>query len=55
VCSRAWRITPNPWSIAHIPALDWAKDLGIPLLSDKGSAEYLFYVGCAGGIAMNVI
>ncbi len=27
---------------------DWAKDLGIPLLSEKGSAEYLFYVGCAG-------
>jgi len=38
----------NPWSIgAHVRA-DWAKDQGIPLLSEKGSAEYLFYVGCAG-------
>jgi len=38
----------NPWSIgAHVRA-DWAKDQGIPLLSEKGSCEYLFYVGCAG-------
>jgi Fe-S oxidoreductase/nitrate reductase gamma subunit len=38
----------NPWSIGAHTRADWAKDLGIPLLSEKGSAEYLFYVGCAG-------
>ena len=38
----------NPWNIgAHMRA-DWAKDLDIPILSEKGEAEYLFYVGCAG-------
>ncbi len=38
----------NPWSIgAHVRA-DWAKGLDVPLMSEKGGAEYLFYVGCAG-------
>lgn len=38
----------NPWNIgAHMRA-DWAKDLDVPILSEKGEAEYLFYVGCAG-------
>lgn len=38
----------NPWSIgAHMRA-DWAKGYDIPILSEKGEAEYLFYVGCAG-------
>jgi len=38
----------NPWSIgAHMRA-DWAKGHDVPLLSEKGSCEYLFYVGCAG-------
>ena len=38
----------NPWSIGAHTRADWAKDQGIPLLSEKGSSEYLFYVGCAG-------
>ena len=38
----------NPWSVgAHLRA-DWAKGLDVPLMSEKGGAEYLFYVGCAG-------
>jgi Fe-S oxidoreductase/nitrate reductase gamma subunit len=38
----------NPWSIgAHLRA-DWAKGHDVPLLAEKGSCEYLFYVGCAG-------
>lgn len=38
----------NPWSIgAHMRA-DWAKGQDIPLMSEKGGTEYLFYVGCAG-------
>jgi Fe-S oxidoreductase len=26
----------------------WADGLGVPLMAEKGSAEYLFWVGCAG-------
>lgn len=38
----------NPWNIgSHIRA-DWAKGHDVPLMSEKGEAEYLFYVGCAG-------
>jgi len=38
----------NPWNIgAHIRP-DWAKAHDVPLMSEKGEAEYLFYVGCAG-------
>jgi Fe-S oxidoreductase/nitrate reductase gamma subunit len=38
----------NPWSIGAHTRADWAKDAGIPVLAEKASAEYLFYVGCAG-------
>jgi Fe-S oxidoreductase/nitrate reductase gamma subunit len=38
----------NPWSIGAHSRADWAKELNVPLMSQKGSAEYLFYVGCAG-------
>lgn len=38
----------NPWSIGSHVRADWAKGLDIPLMSEKGEAEYLFYVGCAG-------
>jgi len=38
----------NPWSIGAHTRADWAKGQDIPLMSEKGGAEYLFYVGCAG-------
>jgi len=38
----------NPWSIGAHSRADWAKGLDVPILSEKGEAEYLFYVGCAG-------
>lgn len=38
----------NPWSIGAHTRADWAKDLGVPLMSEKGGAEYLFFVGCSG-------
>jgi Fe-S oxidoreductase len=38
----------NPWSIGSHVRADWAKGHDIPLMSEKGGAEYLFYVGCAG-------
>lgn len=38
----------NPWNIGSHTRADWAKDIDVPLMSQKGEAEYLFYVGCAG-------
>jgi Fe-S oxidoreductase/nitrate reductase gamma subunit len=38
----------NPWNIGSHVRADWAKGRDVPLMSEKGGAEYLFYVGCAG-------
>ncbi|MEX1286773.1 MAG: (Fe-S)-binding protein [Acidimicrobiia bacterium] len=41
----------NPWGMAQSARADWAKDLPIdvPILGeDKATAEYLYWVGCAG-------
>lgn len=51
----------NPWCIGAHTRADWTKTctplmlddgsvqgVEIPLMSEKGGAEYLFYVGCAG-------
>ncbi|MEA2102957.1 MAG: heterodisulfide reductase-related iron-sulfur binding cluster [Thermodesulfobacteriota bacterium] len=38
----------NPWSIGAHTRADWAKGLDVPLMSEKGGAEYLFFVGCSG-------
>lgn len=38
----------NPWGINADTRSDWAKDLQIPLISEKGETDILFWVGCAG-------
>ena len=38
----------NPWTMGYSTRADWAKDLDIPILSEKGGAEYLYWVGCVG-------
>lgn len=38
----------TPWGFGHSTRADWARGLGIPLMSEKRSAEFLFWVGCAG-------
>lgn len=38
----------NPWNASAGARADWIGDRRVPLLSEKGSAEYLFFVGCAG-------
>jgi Fe-S oxidoreductase len=41
----------NPWGMSQATRADWAKDLPIdvPILGeDKQTAEYLYWVGCAG-------
>jgi Fe-S oxidoreductase len=38
----------NPWGLSADKRLDWAQDVEVPLLADNPSAEYLYFVGCAG-------
>jgi heterodisulfide reductase subunit C len=38
----------NPWGIGSDQRMDWAEGLDLPLMADKGSAEYLVWIGCAG-------
>ena len=38
----------NPWSFPATSRADWADGLNIPLMSNVGEADVLFWVGCAG-------
>ena len=38
----------NPWGINADTRGEWASDLKVPLLAEKGEADILFWVGCAG-------
>ena len=36
----------NPWGLSSGERGAWVADLGVPFLSEKGSAEYLYFMGC---------
>jgi Fe-S oxidoreductase len=39
----------NPWNLGSATRADWAKDLGVKIISDDSSdVDILYYVGCAG-------
>jgi Fe-S oxidoreductase len=38
----------NPWGLNADTRSDWAKDLQVPLIADKGESDILLWVGCAG-------
>lgn len=38
----------NPWGVGQDSRTTWAMSLDVPTMADKGSADYLFWVGCAG-------
>jgi Fe-S oxidoreductase len=38
----------NPWGIGFAKRAEWAAGLDVPVMSERGSAEYLLWVGCAG-------
>jgi len=38
----------NPWNAGAAGREDWIGDLDVPRMRDKGQAEYLLFVGCAG-------
>jgi len=45
---KAMETQSNPWGVDAMQRDAWAEGLGIPMLADNPSAEYLYYVGCAG-------
>ena len=47
VALRAIENVANPYGISQQSRADWAAGLGVPLLSEKPDAEYLYWVGCA--------
>ncbi|GAB4546360.1 MAG: heterodisulfide reductase-related iron-sulfur binding cluster [Anaerolineae bacterium] len=38
----------NPWGQPSTARDEWAKGLDVPLMADKGEADVLWWVGCAG-------
>ncbi len=38
----------NPWGIGFAKRADWTAGLDVPILAERGSAEFLLWVGCAG-------
>ena len=38
----------NPWGIGSDQRMDWAEGLTVPTMEEKGEAEYLVWIGCAG-------
>jgi len=38
----------NPWTIGFATRADWAKDLDLKTVAEKGDVDYLLFVGCAG-------
>lgn len=47
---RGMETNGNPWGISAAARADWARDLPVVTMAEaeKGSIEYLFWVGCAG-------
>jgi Fe-S oxidoreductase len=45
---RGMEVNGNPWQLAAETRADWAKGLNVPLASQGGGFDYLFWVGCAG-------
>ncbi len=44
---RSIETVANPYGASHQTRADWARDLEVPLMSEKPDAEYLYWVGCA--------
>ncbi len=38
----------NPWQMSWQTRTEWAKDLGVRVMSEVNEAEYLYWVGCYG-------
>jgi Fe-S oxidoreductase/nitrate reductase gamma subunit len=40
----------HPWRGTPYTRTSWMEDLDIPMLAEKGGAEYVFWVGCTGAL-----
>ncbi len=38
----------NPWNMGSAGRAEWAEGLDVPLMAEKGEADVLWFVGCAG-------
>jgi len=38
----------NPWNLGAHERARWCEGLAVPLMAERGEAEYLWFVGCAG-------
>ena len=45
---KGMEIQSNPWGVAASERFEWARNLGIPTLTENPHCEYLYYVGCGG-------
>lgn len=45
---RGLETNSNPWNISAQAREDWCQDLPVPKLREKGGADWLLFVGCAG-------
>lgn len=45
---RNMEVNYNPWALGYASRADWTKGLDVPLASEKGEFDILFWVGCAG-------
>jgi len=45
---KAMETQSNPWGVDAMQRDAWAEGLDIPTMADNPTAEYLYYVGCAG-------
>lgn len=45
---RGLETNSNPWNVGSAAREDWIGDLEVPLMREKGAAEHLLFVGCAG-------
>jgi len=45
---RGLETNSNPWNVSAQAREDWCEGLEVPILREKGTAEWLLFVGCAG-------
>ena len=45
---RGMETNQNPWGMGADKRMEWAEGLDVPVMAEKGSAEYLVWIGCAG-------
>ncbi len=48
IAFRGMEVNGNPWQLPQEERAKWAEGMNVPMASDGGDFEYLFWVGCAG-------